>query len=938
MLKLLTLLLLFLNFSLFAQDKILLTTEEKVFLEKHTPLRLHNELNWPPYNFYENNTAKGFSVDYMNLLAEKLNIKVKYITGPSWNEFMSMLQEDKLDVMINISKNEKRDKNIAFTSVFHTAINAIYVKQGNENIDSLEKLEGKTIIMPKDFFAQKAIEKYYPKIKQIYVKDSLEALKQLSLGKADATIGKKNVLDYIISQNNISGLTPTSYVDDNRIVSLIRIGTAKSKIILRDILEKAQKNISDEELLNLKRKWFGNINSIKESSKKEFLNKEELDYISKRNIIRMCNLNDLTPISFKEHGQIKGISIDVIKKIENLIQVKFLPIDTVSWEQAKEFLKIKECDVIPTITNSTELINFAKFTKPYLNYKQAIITQKDESVVSSLEDILDKSMAIKYNSQLIKILKSTNPDLNIILTKSNRETLESVSKGKAYFTVQPLPIASYYISNYALRNLYISRYTNMNYTVNMAVHKDNEILLNILDKTLNQISSQEHRDIFNKWTAVSFEEGFDYTLMWQIIIILLIVFIIVAYRQSVLNSHNNKLQEANNKIEEKTIELAKQKLLFETLYNKSSDGVLLIKEKTIVDCNEASSKILGFHKTELINQYLYNLAPKYQPDNTSSRRLFENKIEKALIFGMSSFEATLKGFADKEIWVELVLTSIEIENKRVVHTVIRDISNRKALEKKLEDLNTHLEERIKKEIRKNENSTKQLIQQSRLAQMGEMISMIAHQWRQPLSAISATTNNLLIKLIIEDKIEKEILEKELNLITDYSQHLSSTIDDFRNFFKSDREKEKFNIKEMILKSINIIKTSIEAKNIKLETYFHEELEIYSYSTEIQQVILNILKNAEDVLSEKDIKNKKIILKTYKNNKDIIIEIHDNGGGIDKKIIKKIFDPYFSTKSAQDGTGLGLYMSRIIINDHCNGNLKVLNEKDGATFFIQLPIN
>ncbi len=937
MVKLLILLLLLLNAQLFAQNKIILTNEEKDFLKKNTPLRLHNELNWPPYNFYENNEAKGFSVDYMNLLANKLNIKIKYITGPSWDEFMEMLQNDELDVMINISKNNNRNKDIAFTSVFHTAANAIYVNVGNEKIDSLEKLEGKTIIMPKGFFAQKAIKKYYPKINQLQVKDSLEALRQLSLGKADATIGKKNVLDYIIAQNNISGVIPTNYIDDNRIVSLIRIGTSKNKVILRDILEKAQRSISDEELLTLKRKWFGSHSNINNSLKKEFLNEEELNYISKRNIIRMCNINDLTPISFKENGQIKGISIDIIRKIENLIHVKFLPIDTVSWEQAKEFLKIKQCDVIPTITNSTELIDFANFTKPYLNYKQAIITQKDESVVSSLEDILDKTMAVKYNSQLIKILKSTNPDLDILLTKSNRETLEMVSKGKAYFAVQPLPIASYYISNYALKNLYISRYTNMNYTVNMAIHKDNETLFNILNKALTQISPHEHREIFNKWTAVSFEEGFDYTLMWQIIIIVLIVFIIVAYRQNVLNKHNNKLQEANNKIEEKTLELAKQKLLFETLYNKSSDGVFLIKEKKIIDCNEASSKILGFHKIELLNKHLYDLAPKYQPDNTSSHRLFENKIEKALIFGMSTFEAVLKGIADKKIWVELVLTAIEIENQRVIHTVIRDISKRKVLEKRLEDLNTNLEEKIKKEVRKNENSTKQLIQQSRLAQMGEMISMIAHQWRQPLSAISATTNNLLIKLMIENKIEKETLEKELNLITDYSQHLSSTIDDFRNFFKSDKGKENFNIEEMILKSINIIKTSIEAKNIKLETHFEKNLEIYSYPTEIQQVVLNILKNAEDVLSEKNLDEKKISLNTYKNKENIIIEIHDNGGGIDKKIIKNIFDPYFSTKSAQDGTGLGLYMSRIIINDHCNGDLKVLNEKNGATFFIQLPI-
>ncbi len=928
--------LLFLNF-LYSDSEIDLTTKEKEFLKNNSPLRLHNELNWPPFNFFENGEPKGFSIDYMNLLAKKLDTEVKYITGPSWDEFLQMLKKDEIDAIINISKNKKRSQYIAFTSVFHTAANAIYVKDGNEHIDSLEKLKGKTIIMPKGFFAQKAIEKYYPDINQMLVKDSLEALKLLSLGKADATVGKKNVLDYVITTNNISGVTPTSFVDDNRMVSLISIGTSKEKTILRDILKKAQKSVSDEEILELKRKWFGTNKQVKRK-KASFLNKEEIEYLKNRKVIRMCNISDLKPISFEEGGRVKGISIDVLEKLEELINIKFIPIPTVSWEQTKEFLKIKQCDIIPTVTNDEDIKDFTSITTPYLNYKLAIITQKDESVVSGLQEILDKTMAVKYDSFLISKLKSANPSLNILITKTHREALEKVSKGDAYFAIQPLPIASYYMSKYALKDLYISRYTNMTYSVNMAVHENNDILLSILNKALDKVSEDEHREIFNKWTAVSITEGFNYKLIWQIIIITIIIFAVFIYRQTILNKHNRKLQEANNQIEEKTIELAKQKLLFETLYNKSSDSVLIIKDKIITDCNESTRNVLGFTKKEIVNKPLHDIAPEYQPDNTSSERLFDNKLEKVLIFGVSSFEAVLYNYQMKKVWVEIVLTSIEIENRRVIHTVIRDISNRKILEQRLEELNANLEERIKKEIRKNENSTKQLIQQSRLAQMVEMISMIAHQWRQPLAAISATTNNLLVKLMIEDKVNKKSFEEELILITEYSKHLSSTIDDFRNFFKTDKEKEEFDLEEVIKKSISITKTSIESKNIKLEIDLEKNLTLFSYATEIQQVILNIIKNAEDILTEKDIPNKKICITTYKrNDHSIIIKIQDNGGGIEESLIEKIFDPYFSTKSDKDGTGLGLYMSRIIINDHCKGNLKVINENNGATFLIDLPI-
>ena len=928
--------LLIFTLSLSANAEVNLTKEESDFLKNNSPIRLHNELNWPPYNYYENNEAKGFSIDYTKLLAKKLNIEIKYISGPSWDEFMTMLQEDKIDAMINISKNEQRAKTIAFTSIFHTAANAIYIKDGEENLDSLEKLKGKTIVMTKGFFAQKAIAKYYPEIKQILVKDSLEALKQLSLGRADATIGKKNVLDYVIALNNISGVRATNYVDDNRMVSLIRIGTAKNKTILRDIFEKAQKSVSDEELLILKRRWFG-IQNI-EKRKDNFLDEEEKSFILRKKVFKMCNIGESRPIEFLENNQLKGISIDVLNKIEKLLKIKFQSVKTQSWKQSKEFLKNGKCDVIPTVSNSGDLIDYAKFTKPYLNYKLAIITQKDKPVVSNLEDISDKTMAKKYDSNLVNILKSRYPDLEIIRTNTDRETLEAVSSGKAYFAVEPLPIASYYMSKYALNNLYISRYTDMSYTINMAVKNENILFLNILDKAMNQIDENEYNNIFNKWTMKSYETTYNYKYLWQILFIILLISMIFAYRHYLLDQHNKRLKLANDEIEKKTEEIAKQKLLFENLYIKSSDGVILIRNKLFSSCNESILKMLKYQENELLQKELFEISPYKQPNGEVSRIVSNYMIIKTLKDGVNSFEWVFVDGGGNNVWGEIVLTSIEIENNSVIHMVIRDITNRKILEQKLEDLNTNLEEKIKHEIKKNEIKTQQLIQQSRLAQMGEMISMIAHQWRQPLTAISATTNNLLIKMILDKKIEKDFFEEELKLINDYSQHLSATIDDFRNFFKINKEKDQFNLELVILKTLNIIKTSLESNNIVLNTKFNNKISLYSYSNEIQQVILNILKNSEDILIENEQKINRIELSTFKKNDKIaVIKIHDNGGGINQSYIDKIFDPYFSTKNKKNGTGLGLYMSKIIINDHCKGNLKVVNEFNGATFIIELPI-
>lgn len=921
-----------LNANDFAKN---LTEEELEFLQNSQPLRLHNEQYWPPYNFNENGVPKGFIIDYMNLISSKTDIKIKYISGPSWNEFMEMLKTDQLDAIINIAKNDEREKYFNFTNVFHSAANAIYVKKGNENLDSLEKLKGKTIVMPKGFFAQQFLEQYYPEIKQILVKDSVEALRLLSLGKADATIDKKNVLDYVISTKNISLVVPTNYVNDDRLISHISVATSKDKPLLNSILNKAQNTITDEELLNLKRKWFGSNEII---DKKKFLTNDEKDYIKNKSIIKMCNIINLKPIEFKEDNKLQGINIDLINLIANKLEINIEHIDSNDEEEALKYLQDGSCDILPIISKENINNDILNITQAILSYKLAIITQSGKPVVQDIDEIINKKMAKQKDSEYINILKKSYANINIYETKNDYETLEAVNSNKVDFAIEPLPVVAYYMSKYALNNIFISRYTNMLFETSIATSNKDTILSNILNKTIQEISLNEQTIIFNKWTNISKKEPFDYAILWKILSVILVIICVIAYRQIILYKHNKKLKIANDEIAEKNRQIAKQKELFEKLYNKSADGVLLIKEKKIIDCNEASLKILQYSKEELLGKFLSNISPKFQPDNQSSITKATNKINEALNNGISSFEWVHNNKQNKHLWIEVVLTSIEIDNNSVIHTVIRDINKRKEMEQKLEVLTYSLEERVNEEIKKNQEKTKQLIQQSRLAQMGEMLSMIAHQWRQPLTAISATTNNLQLKILLHEKIDNDNLKEELELITNYSQHLSFTIDDFRNFFKPDKVKMRCKIEDIIEKSIDIIKTSFESKSINLTTRYRFNSAIFSYTSEIQQVVLIVLKNAEDILMEKNIENKLIKINTFKKEDFAIIQIKDNAGGISTDIINKIFDPYFSTKKSKDGTGIGLYMSKIIIDEHCSGNLSVKNSKKGAIFQIKLPLS
>ncbi len=237
---------------------------------------------------------------------------------------------------------------------------------------------------------------------------------------------------------------------------------------------------------------------------------------------------------------------------------------------------------------------------------------------------------------------------------------------------------------------------------------------------------------------------------------------------------------------------------------------------------------------------------------------------------------------------------------------------------------------------------KQLYAQSRLAQMGEMISMIAHQWRQPLGAISASIIGIITKIQMKkfdldtkegQQLQEKYLMQKLEKMSTYVDHLSTTIEDFRNFFKPNKEKTTVNLEEIIHKALNIVHPGLLDHHINVSTSIHFNHSIETYQNEILQALLNILKNAIDHFSTADISQPAITIKGYEEKEAFIITITDNGGGIPDAIIDKIFDPYFSTKDDKNGTGLGLYMTKTMIEDHCQGKIEVSNHNGGARFKI-----
>jgi len=397
----------------------------------------------------------------------------------------------------------------------------------------------------------------------------------------------------------------------------------------------------------------------------------------------------------------------------------------------------------------------------------------------------------------------------------------------------------------------------------------------------------------------------------------------VANKEKLLSQQYKQLQEMNTSLninikkatydlELKNMYLQESNENFQNVLDTTMEMIVIFgDDKKVLDINQSGVLMLGYEKkSEIIGRSIIEFI---LPSDLA-------KVQKALKEDeVEPYELTLLSKTSKEIQMLNRARNIIVNNQKVRMATLLDLSEIKHKDKLLQE-------------------------QTRLAQMGEMISMIAHQWRQPLGAISSSVISIQTKKasgkfdLTQPKERDDYFkfsDDRLQNISRYVQILSSTIDDFRSFFKPEKEKESVNLTLPLKRALNIVEESIKSKNIKILTEFYVDEKVTIYQNEMMQVYLNILKNAEDSLLEHISENAQIIIQTKELNNYYIISISDNGTGVPNEIIANIFDPYFSTKDKKNGTGLGLYMSKIIVEEHNAGKLKVLNLEDGVCFEIYL---
>ena len=517
----------------------------------------------------------------------------------------------------------------------------------------------------------------------------------------------------------------------------------------------------------------------------------------------------------------------------------------------------------------------------YFNLVELTKAQEDDG------EIINKSGRQRMLSQKIALFTLQNSKIEL------EQSINLMKKSHKYLTSKTL--------SKKMKDIYFSESINLDKAVNLYLKESMTFVKTRSDESRNYILNNSQKLLKKLDLATSiYQAESDLRVKNlqknELYIILLTLFTLVLEAIFIY-------RPADNSIKKKTQELISQSKYLDVVTQINTNAIIAIDDNfNILTFNKSAEKIFGYSAKEMLYTKLIDdriIPLKYLKQHNIGLKNFATTGKLKHNSAVFELEAQNK---NKEIFPIRISFGVKIEDGlKIIVANIQDITH----EKEKDNI---------------------IIQQSRLAAMGEMIGNIAHQWRQPLSSISTIATGAKLRYK-NNLISDEELVETFDKIKEHTQYLSKTIDDFRDFLQQNTKQEVFNVIDIINKSITLIEAAY--KNHSIETILDfsvKQLMINGSGSQLSQVFLNILNNAKDILVEQDIENKVVFIEVLKDGNSAVINIHDNAGGIPEDIKVQIFEPYFTTKHKSQGTGIGLFMSKRIIEQNFDGVLKSSNKE------------
>ena len=489
--------------------------KEKEWIKEHPVIKVSNEANWGPFNYNIDGKPLGYSIAYMDLIAKKIGVTVEYVLGSTWNDVLTMGLDKKVDIVLNIVETEDRKDRLLFTVPYFHSFEVVVCNK-KDFISSIDDLSGKKVAIPNGFFYGDVIRSKLPDITVVDVNDYTEALKYVSLGKADATIGRDAVMRYLISKYSFYNLEVGGIVAfSNEKSSGLAMSVRSDWPILQEILNKAIKNVTHSEKNYLNNMWLENTYS-KDFGTFDVLTDNEKMWLSEHNVIKVLNQKNWPPFNFNKNGKPMGYSVDCMNLLAKKLGVRIQYIQGATWDNSLEMIKDKKIDLMLNIVKTKGRSQFLNFTKPYAKNSTVIVSHKNNKI-STLKDLRGKTIALQKGYFYAEALEKFYPDVKFLEVESVLKALNMVSKGEVDACIDEVAVVNYLILENTVTDLIVSNevtFKSDDYSgLRIGIRKDWEKFTTIVNKVLSSITQYERSELFSKWFSSNSEnnESFIFT-------------------------------------------------------------------------------------------------------------------------------------------------------------------------------------------------------------------------------------------------------------------------------------------------------------------------------------------------------------------------------------------------------------------------------------------
>lgn len=933
--------LLFFSFGpLFAgKNELSLTRAERQWLENHPKIILGAGEKFEPLVIVSKNGSQwGFLPDFIQMINALLGTNIVLKTGP-WTEIVHAAKAGKIDGLAHSSVLDERSAHFLFTNPYHTLYQMVYVRRDNQlKISSLNELAGKKVGIEKGVRFNELLLQGYPGIIAVQKRDIQELLDSLQKEEIDAAIFAE-MHDNVQRDERKKEIKPIFLIEKPALELSISIRKDWSPLV--SLLNKALDFISVQEKSKLAQKWASNPRILTTKGKLE-LTALEWAWLAEHPRIKIAPDPFFPPIEFfDQQGNYQGIAADYMKIIEELLNIRFEPEQLESWDDVLASAREKRVDILPAAANTTERQEYLNFSEPHLVFPGVIIASTKSAGNLDMTMLKSKKIGVVAGYVWQEYIKRDFPSYPIVNISNIKAGLKEVSLGNLDALVATLPVAVYYIEKEGITNLRVAGETGYYTRLSIGVRKDWPILTGIINKTLSSISLGDKKSIYQKWVYIKSGSLLESSEFWLLLTFVIlgsgvILLLVLVWNFTLKRQVAQKTGELETELLQRSrteAQLRASESQNRALLEAFPDKIFRIRQDGLILDYKGPDEHLAVPRDKVVGVNLLD-TPLPEEVKKESLRIYKRVLETGK---MEIFEYQLTFEEENHVFEARIVKSGPDE----ITSIVRNMTS----EKKIQNM---------------------LLQNEKMISIGRLAAGMAHEINNPLGVVLQGVQNSLRRLspeILKNQETAKALGISIEQITTYlkerkiitylqgiqkaGKRAAEIVHNMLAFARNSSARKEYseisrlidNALELISNDYNMI-SRYDFKKIKVIKDYEKNLPLVPcIANELEQVLLNLIKNAAQAMETDKEKPPRLEIKVKVDGKTLNIVVSDNGPGISPEIQKKIFEPFFTTKDVGQGTGLGLSVSYYIITENHQGKLWLESSSGkGAAFTIQLPLN